>query len=585
MEPAFFIGGNMANLERDVYLARSGGTTMGFLLRKTAEGKSYMKTLVPDAVPPFSAEMTKGISPAQEFEWFLNSWHKGAGFDQFTTEGRFAESCGVDVREYGQLSLARLPVTVTGAMDSGTDRYFAIRAGTLYCGTGTELWELTGATTWTQRGASTAQAITSLAAIGQYVCVGQATGNFYIWDSSGSTLTQKGVPRVKMFVERDVVWGNDGVNIYSTDDPTTDASWTTAITIGESGSTITNIGLFNTYLTILKTDGVYLKRNDGAVKQPWGATVMQSSENGKHAVTWRNNLVFSVVGNRLFLLAQDDTITDVSPSVWGDYDVGVCNGLAATPDYLAAIFGGDLWIGWIEVIGESQTVMRWFKLTDEPSCDGCIWHSSRLYYGKAAATNYIPFLMTPEPTTVGRTSGWLSTSKNDFGYPDRLKVGYKCSWRLSACPTGTTVLIQYIADGGSPVTITTISATAGYGSATITPFSARQIQLKVTITGDASHGSPVVEWIKFDGYVIPRADLFFSFDVAAEDFDDTTGKEYAAHLFAAATDTLPPTLTDKLGNTYLIRFESGYPQEMVITDDEGREQSIVRVQAWEIRDT
>jgi len=568
----------MSDKTRDVYITRNAGASKGFYLTQTPEGKRYTKSQTQDSTPPLPTAESRGGLPAQPLEWISQSWHRGAGYNDHADKHRFSQSLGVDPREYGVLQLAQLPVTCTGAMTSNADRYYEYSVGSLHCAAGTQLWKLTG-TTWALAG-TTAQNITSLASINGRLAVGQASGNFYLWDNV--TLTQKGVAREKFYVDRSVLWGSSGQTIYSTDDPTDDDLWTTGITIGETGSDITNLRVFNSYLFTLKTDGAYKVQPDGTVRCLWDGKKFIDAENGKHAVVWRNNLIFSVAGGSLLMLTSSDIVVDVSPSTWGDYDVGVCNGLAETPNYLLAVFGTDLWAGWLEVVDSSHT-MRWFKITDEPTCEGIHWYDDKIFYGKTTATNYIPFVMTPDHTTVGRTTGWLETSNYDGGFPGRDKVWHTLKWNLPTCPASTSVKFEYSADGGAYVTITTVSATSGYGSQTITPFKAKQVRIKATLTGTGATASPTVKWMKLEGYTLPKTDVVFEFEVRCEDEDGVRGWELSDHLFAAATDDLPPTLVDPRGTSYLIRFDPGYPREVYRAEEGENPQLVCQVRAWEIR--
>lgn len=571
----------MANNKLDIYLTRNSGAKQGFRLRTLEDGsKSYTRARVPDQTSAFETDGIRGGYVGVEMEWLTASWHHGAGFLEFADSSRFAESIGVDPREYGKLQLAELPVACTGTMTSNADRYYCYWAGSLYCSAGTKLWKLSG-TTWSLVGTAS-QNITGLAGLGSYLVTGQASGNMYTWDDS--TFTQHGVPRKKIFVERDVVWGSDGTNLYSTTTPQTDDSWSTAIAVGESDAAITDIKLFNTYLFIGKEDGLYQVYPDTTIRKVWDATHMPSSENCVHMVNWRNNLIFSAVGDSLLLLTTEDLVIDISPSVWGDYDVGTCNGIAASPDYIIALFGTDLWAGWLEATG-TETVARWYKITDEPTCNGIVWHMDKLYYGTTTATNYIPFKMKPDPTNSGRTTGWLTTSKFDGGFPDREKVWYKFSWNIPSCPASTSIKFEYSSDGGAWTTITTVSASAGISSTTITPFTAQQVQIRATFTGTGATASPTLRWIKLDGYVVPKTDIKFELELLCEDFLGTRGEVLEAFVYSVATDDLPPTLTDLLGNSYLVRIEPGYPQTLIRGKSQDHLQSVVRLVCWEIRDS
>lgn len=584
---------------KEIYITRNSGAQKGYHLRRSEGSAKYLKARVEDVTAPLESISARGAGVGTQVDWFSRMWHRGSGYENAWDDKRFAESLGVDPREYGKLQLARLPVACTGTMDSDTDRHFEYWSGAWYCGTGNELWKLSG-TTWSQvGGGSTAQTITSLAGFKDHLVIGQASGAYYTWDDA--TLTQQVVARNHLFAERHLLWGSDSIagqvnHLANCEDPTNpeddDYDWCTDFDVGDSDSAIQNMLVHNEQLLVGKTDGLYHVRYDHSVTQIWSVGTGIDANTCKYMVEWRNHCVFSGPGDTLFILTPGDQVLNISPSAWGDYDAGTCNGLAASPDYLLAVFGGDLWCGWLETAG-GEVVARWYKITDEPSADGIGWFDNKIWYGKATATNYIPFEMKPDPTAVGRTSGWLTTSKSSLGYPGRYKVFYRLEWDLPTCPANTSVQFHYSADGGAWTSITTVSASAGISGVDITPFSAKEIQLKITLTGTAATASPTVKWVKLIGYVVPKTDLIFDFEVLCMDNEEgELGSDLEAHLFAAATDTLPPTLTDPSGTSYYVRLLPGYPQTIRVGSDhpssvgsQARPQTVCHVRAVEIRET
>ena len=573
----------MASKERDIYIERNNGTKKGYyLVKRSGQGKSYTKTPIPEQIGGFTDEGTRGTAVGPELEWLNNGWHRGAGYEIYADSLRYAESVGLDPREYQKLMCARLEQSTTGTMADGTKRVFAYWNGAIYCASDDELWELSG-TTWTSRGTTT-NTITSIVGYKGYLCIGQDSGNFYTWD--GGSLTQRGVPRVHLYVERHLLWGSDGNTIYSCEDPSDDSDWDTGTDIAESDSDVQGIRVFNEKLIVGKTDGLYHYRSDGSVRQLWDAAGAVSSDNCRFMEIWRNGLIFSGSGDILMLLTPDDTVLDLSPASWGDYNVGTCLGIASSPDYLIVKFEEDVWIGWLESSG-GMTYPRWFRLLTGKDCDGIFWSGDKLFYGDGTGTDYIPFAMKADSTVANRyTGGWLTTSKFDAGFPGRYKVWHGLDYDIPTCPANTTVKFEYSADGGSWTEITTVTATAGIGSANLSaPIKAYQIQLRITMTSTSGAVSPTLSWCKLNGYVVPTTDLQFDMEVLVENCSDgITGQELEEHLFAAATDADPPKFTDPQGTEYYVRFQLGYPQSIIVMDQGERRQYICHVLLWEIRD-
>ena len=573
---------------KDIYLQRNGGATMGFRLRKTEGGKAYRHSRVLDASNPTQTTgLIPGEPPQQKVVFRQDTWHRGAGYEKFADASRFATSEGMDVRSYGKLSIFSSLSTMVSetTQASASQRFFAYYDSVLHMAVGDNLYKLVSGE-WDEITSLVGTAQGSISVIKGSLWIG-TYDNIEKWNGS-SVSTFPAPARGALLRMGDVLWGASGSSgageIYSSTTGEVDA-WSTAIVIGASNYGVDTLAPFNGYLICGKQDGLYRVRPDGSVNTLWDASNMTDSQNCKYMIAWRNNLVFSAVGSGLYLISPGDTIHDISPKYWGDYDWGDVCGLAAMPDALLALFDDGttkrMAMGWLETVGE-QTGMRWIELRRLTNAvNSCFWDSDYAYYSDGATTSRMPLPMYPEaaPTITATESANIIFSEFNAGYHGRDKVWHTLRYKVT-CDANSPIAFKLSEEGGAYTTLATAVAT-GEAEVDFTAENGTYCQLKIEFSvTDAGAEPPVVEWVELDGYVLALTNDVFEFEVLAIDDGDTKGYEVAEFMFNAAKDTLPPTLTDILGNTYTILIENGYPLESIVNDERlAQPQTVVVVRA------
>ena len=106
-------------------------------------------------------------------------------------------------------------------------------------------------------------------------------------------------------------------HVHSTTDGTTLASWSTATAVGDSSSEITQLlGVAQTDLLVLKTDGIYRLEADGTVTRLTDVTEVRHANQYRNAFVWNTIILLPLHGGGLWAMnGSDYTWHDISFSI------------------------------------------------------------------------------------------------------------------------------------------------------------------------------------------------------------------------------------------------------------------------------
>ncbi len=223
-----------------------------------------------ETLPRFSSPLRLG-SPRYEHAFAetvfaQSSWHKGWGQGRFGDPEMYAVADGVDASLPGLITLAPPLTLVDSTLTSVVS--FAIFLGQLYAAQGTSLLRYNAATgTWSSV-ATLPAAITDLqtfrAPAGPRLCIGQATGNFRLWD--GSLLSDGGVPATLLTVVNEALWrvyqdSSLGWSVAKSADAIT---WGGPVRVGDGTQQPTALLVYESRLFVVTPSGIWAINNDGS---------------------------------------------------------------------------------------------------------------------------------------------------------------------------------------------------------------------------------------------------------------------------------------------------------------------------------
>lgn len=237
------------------------------------DGKPYRLapgTYQVETLPRFASPLRLG-SPRYEHAFAetvfaQSSWHKGWGQGRFGDPEMYATASGVDASLPGLIALAPPLELVDGTLTGIVA--FAVFQGQLYAAQGVSLLRYDTATGAWASVATLPAAVTDLqtfqAPPGPRLCIGQASGNFRLWD--GAALSDGGVPATLLAVVNEALWrvyqdASLGWSVAKSADATT---WGGPVRVGDGTQQPTALLVYESRLFVVTPSGIWAINNDGS---------------------------------------------------------------------------------------------------------------------------------------------------------------------------------------------------------------------------------------------------------------------------------------------------------------------------------
>lgn len=376
--------------------------------------------------------------------------------------------------------------------------------------------------TWSTQG-SFGKDATYLFSNDQYLFVATPGEAFWRWDgTAGGGWTQPGAGKDfnGFCIHNQTLYAFDGYQIIPcTTMAGATADWGTAITVGWSTTSISDMFSDGYYLYICKPEGFYYY--DGSnVKQVIDATEIRSADNFRGGCAWHGALYLprGLSLHKAMVSSSSRTVTEIPMSMYGSigmerYGHGEPIRCFAGPDrifvatddeeglYPTLLYHNDigLHVAYRGASGDTMLAAGYSRLRDYLLInDG----STRVRW---VSTNGI------RPYPYYATSGWVSTPFYDAGYPDEYKAWRDVTIECEDVDADNTVALYYDADDAGWVLAGTISdegkVTVMLGG-TQGIVSARKIAFKLLLTRNPADDTvtPKVKWpMIIRGMVTPAA--------------------------------------------------------------------------------
>ncbi|RLC80046.1 MAG: hypothetical protein DRJ03_22420, partial [Chloroflexi bacterium] len=261
----------------DIAIERANGERLGFMIVKGSDRKERVN----DWAPVISTTGEPQYSSGVWRPWTQSDWSGGLGQEIWDSseKTRFYEAEGVETRIDGRVMLATA-VTVTDPdiaaaqpVDYGGKIF--MRATATYC-----LRQYESGVGWSTA-YSFAAIPTDICVHGSdlYVAVGDSE-DMWVWRSGAWTQLDVAASRLAVWDEK--LWRSKGHEIFYTE--TAGSTWSSAIAVGDSSTTITSMCPFAQKLYIGKEDGLYYYDGSDVVQmidcrnRLWSGNFVQMAE-------------------------------------------------------------------------------------------------------------------------------------------------------------------------------------------------------------------------------------------------------------------------------------------------------------------
>lgn len=537
-------------------------------------------------------------------------WSGGFGQGNFTDETRYSAGSNIDTTQTGQIFLGPLinSTTIHGGGNLGAAPVdFELFGSTLYVATATKIYSWsTGDAHWDlKKTYSTGDNITDLHSFGGYLFVGRGASTAYDYTSDGANYTTSTLTDgyANGFLTAPagagttmILWKWKTPNqIASHSTGLNGTQWTTAAYIGDSGYNITNLLLPHDNLFVGKVDNLYHYDSDGK-SYPLMPELRcaQSTNNFKSTTYWQGSAYFSL-GSRVGEVTAYSSFDNVGPLDHLEHisQTGSCVALTSDRDWVYAFMQeGSNYICYKgrESLKDNALAWSWCpwaNLSTNSVATATVCQFSgenpKLWFGYGSAAAYITLSDNPPADTYTyAASGYLETGWFDAGARDWNKlidaVLAEAKMSSGAMSATKNVTLSYATDDGTSFTqIDTAITTATMGSKKYTdtaPVAAKKVKFKIALATDSSSVTPIVKYFAAYGFIQPARVRLFDFTVFAE--QGTTGmtKDIRDFLIDGRDSTSLITLVDRFGSSHYVRILPGYPQEIEMVNQEGKQVGI-----------
>ena len=484
--------------------------------------------------------------------------------------------------------------------------------------TGVLQWDSTY-TCWRERFVGTS--ITDLCAFGLYLFIAQGPSVDYYYTTDSAIYTASGLTdkRANYFIvapsptkTTEILWKADEGNIVKSNTDGTGAviQWTDPNYIGDaSKGAITGMMLLNEQLLIGRANGnLYHLDEDGRVHLLLDADAESGiSTPFKYHTNYQSGVYFNAatsmceIGPSLTMdrIGPYDKLDDTEVSAYGYRYVGP---MASDPwNVYAMVHNSAFYI--YKGCPDSEDEWRWHPIAypGVQLCNACYYddlqNPRRLWFGSDTALCYINISDNPTNDTTARfaASGYIITGWQDVGNRDWNKVFQgvliECSGTMSAT---VYVKVYYEIDAsGSWVDVdTTYTSATVMGLkkyADLSTISFKKIRFMIQLASATSTVTPIVKFFAVYGLLRPTKAKLFDFTVDVGDSDSTKAKTLRDFLekgrpgTSDAGSTSLLTLVDRFGTSHYVVFLPGYPEEVEVLDELGKQSELaVRIVATEV---
>ncbi len=466
----------------------------------------------------------------------------------------------------------------------------------------------------------TATSITDLCAFGLYLFVAQGPSTGYYYSTDGKIYTASGLSddNANHFIvapsptkTTEILWKADEGSIVKSNTDGTGAltQWSGSNYIGDaSKGAITGMMLLTEQLLIGRANGnLYHLDEDGRVHLLLDADAESGiSTPFKYHTNYQNGTYFNVgtslveIGPSLTLdrVGPYDNLDDTETTAYGYRYIGP---IASDPwNLYAMVYNSAFYI--YKGHPDSEDVWHWHPIAYPGTqlCNACYYDDGqnprRFWFGSDTDICYLNISDNPTNDTTARftTTGYVITGWQDAGNRDWTKmlqgVLIECTGTMSAT---VYVKIYYEIDAsGSWVELdTTYTATTVMGLKKYTDLSNvnfKKIRFMIQLASNTSTVTPIVKFFAAYGLLRPTKSKIFDFtvDVGSDFAKSKTIRDFLEKGRPGTSDAGSSsllTLVDRFGTSHYIVFLPGYPEEVEVLDELGRQSELaVRIVAAEV---